>query len=171
LFDRFGSEIAYDFRAELGIDVIDYFTGERSFVEFHAFLHELPTHRKFKSALVLDEEYAGYVYTEREKARMALEEEMEELEDSGEEVDPWRRPALRSQEDYTPELAALHILDEHIQALIKTVIGLVTGKSGPDVQKHPRPYTMIDAIGLEAERDDMHDFARRVGLRKDKPPA
>ncbi len=130
----------------------------------------LPSHKKFKSAIALNEEYAEYVHTERKRQQEELEAEIEAAEHDG----TWQPPKLYSQEDYTPTLAALHVLDEHLQALLKYFV-MANSKAGqgPDVVRHPRPYTMVDLMELNDERTEMQGLSRQLGLagRNGKRPA
>ena len=58
-------------------------------------------------------------------------------------------------------------LDERIQGLIRMFAAANFKGKPPDIHKPPRPYTALDLLELEDERDEMHKLAETFGLRKD----
>lgn len=154
----------YDFRHELGIDVLDYFAGERSWWEFYDFLYELPSWGKFQSALVMDEEYARTQYERIKQLREAAEDEDED-EDEGSDDESWK-PEGRSPEGWTPVLATLNDLHEQVQSVARILIGVNSKGKPPDIQKRVRPKTALDILELESERDEMQGLAATFGLKK-----
>ncbi|WIC89664.1 tail assembly chaperone [Rhodococcus phage Apiary] len=164
LFDKFGPKILWDFRAELGIDILDYFTGERSWWEFYDFLYELPRWGKFHSALLMDRDYAEHIAEKRRQLREQEEDEGDSEDDEDSEK-RWQ-PKGRSPEGFTPELNALFDLDERIQSLARILIMVNSKSKPPDIQKRKRPVTALDLLDLEDERDEMKDLASKFGLRK-----
>ena len=145
------------------IDVLDYFTGDRSWHEFYEFLSDLPRWGKFHSALAMDRDHALFIHEQQRLAREAAEERDEDDED--EDEGHWK-PVGRSPEGYTPELDALHVLDERIQSLARILIMVNSKSKPPDVQRHKRPVTALDLLDLEDERDEMSDLASAFGLKK-----
>lgn len=158
LFDQYGREIVLDFRHHWnGLDVLDYFDGTRSWFEFYEFLNGLPSYSRFKATLALDPEFAQMI-----KERM--DEAGEDDEDDEDEDADWK-PETRSQEGYTPEIAALYTLIEAVNEVPRTLIA-VNGKKPPKANKIPRPVSALDVLELEDERDEMHDLATRFGMRQ-----
>lgn len=161
LFERFAVPIQWDFQAHLGIDVLDYFAGERSWHEFYEFLHELPRWGKYHSALQMDEEFAQHILElRREQKRRESEREWDDEDDQEFEV------KTRSPEGYDPMIAALHGIDERIQALIRMEVQLHSKSKPPNVVPAPRPITMVDALERLEERDEMHEMAAAFGFGK-----
>lgn len=156
-------KIVYDFRRELQLDILEYFTGERSWFEFYDFLWELPRYGKFNSALAMDDDFAEHLMEQRKEAQAKREEAEEngEIDEQG-----WHGPTPRSPEGFTPELNALYALDERIQSLARILIMVNSKSKPPDIQKQPRPFTALDMLEFEDERSDMHDLAAKFGLRK-----
>ncbi|QRE00927.1 tail assembly chaperone [Nocardia phage NC1] len=109
----------------------------------------------------MDDEFAAGVAEARKKAKEAREAAEEE------EGEGWNRPSGRSTEGFTPELAALYNLDERMQQVARVLMAANSKSKPPDIQKNPRPFTALDLMELEEERDEMHDLARTFGLRKD----
>lgn len=167
LFDRFAVAIQYDFRHELVIDVLDYFAGERSWHEFYEYLHELPRWGKFHSALEMDEEYARVVHEQRRKMRQEQEDRFWDGDEDESEQEQFE-VETRSSEGYTPLLAAVHTLDEHVQALTSVTIKLHSKSKPPPLTRAPRPITMIDVMDKMEERDEMHELSRAFGFTKER---
>lgn len=155
-------KIGYDFHHELGIDILDYFAGERSWWEFYEYLYELPQWGKFQSALAMDEEYAE---TQYERIKRLREEQDEDLDEDDESNPEWK-PKGRSPEGWTPELATLNDLHEQMQSVARILVGAHSKGKPPDIQKRIRPVTALDLLELESERDDMQDLAAKFGLKK-----
>ncbi len=149
----------YDFRHELSIDILDYFTGRRTWAEFYDFLAELPEWGKFKAALAMDEDHSQFLFEQRKKAQ----QEMAELEEAGYDFgDDWA-PKGRSPEGYDPVLAGIYGLDERVQILTRVMVAANGGKPG-EFQKAPRPVTGLDILEMYEERDDMSDLAGKFRL-------
>lgn len=145
------------------IDILEYFTGERSWHEFYDYLHELPRWGKFYSALAMDREYAEHLMEKKKKADAETEERAENDPDGDEEV--WKPKGL-SPEGFTPELNALLDLDERLQSISRILIMVNSKSKPPDVQKRKRPVTAFDLLDLEDERDEMQDLASMFGIKK-----
>lgn len=109
----------------------------------------------------MDEEFAEGVIEARRQAREAQEARGEDEEAE------WQRPTGRSPEGFTPELGALYNLDERIQQVARILLATNSKSKPPDIQKNPRPFTALDIMELEEERNEMNDLARTFGLRKD----
>lgn len=126
----------------------------------------LPSWGKFKGALDLDPDYARHIFEQQKEAEAEAEEAawFEENDEDGEPI--WHKPKLRSREGFRPELQALFNIDERLQSLGRLMIMVNSKSKPPDIQKTPRPFTALDMLELEFERDDMQEFASRFGLRK-----
>jgi len=152
--------LAYDFRRELQIDLVDYASGERAWTEFYEFVQELPPWGKFKSALALDMDFAKEM-----KAR--LDKQLEEREGLEEEEPEIIRKdnTMRSPEGYTPELAMMHLIDERLQSHISVALGAAGMKSPPQVIQHKRPLVAMDILELESEREEIMELKELFGIR------
>lgn len=153
-------KIGYDFHHELGIDLVDYASGERAWSEFYDFLQELPEHGKFKSAVALDMDFA------REMKRR-LDEDRDRLEELDED-DPdiiQKDNSLRSPEGYSPTMSILFTIEERLQALTAVTLGAAGVKSPPDVRFNKRPFVALQVLDLEEERDEMADLKRAFKIR------
>lgn len=152
----------WDFQAVLRINILDYFDGSRSWHEFYDFLWELPAWGKFRAALAMDREHAEYLHATHKERLAEAEARAEEEGD-----DPEWKPEGRSPEGYTPEIDALHALDERIQSLTRVLIMVNSKTKPPEIQKHQRPMPMFQVLELEDEREEMRDLASRFGMRQD----
>lgn len=141
--------------------MLDYFTGDRSWVEFYDFLHELPKWGKFQSALSMDRDYALLVAAHH-KEHKRQQEELEQDED----YEPEWKPQGRSPEGYTPELDVLYRIEEGLQSISRILIMVNSKSKPPEIQKNRRPVTMLDLMDLEDEREDMNDLASKFGIKK-----
>lgn len=139
----------------MGVDILDYFTGERSWHEFYDFIQELPSHGKFHSAMAMDEDFAKMLHKRLE----------EEKPDWDEEEPDQTLHELRSPEGYDPKYQLMVAMDEHLQALMKVTVSLHSKSKAPDIHPHPRPFTAYDNLELYAARDRMRGLAQRVGMR------
>lgn len=138
------------------IDLVDYFTGDRPWTEFHDYLQRLPRWKKFHSAIAMDEEMAEAVW-EQVKIYRKLEEEGGST-----------GPTARSPEGWTPEIQVLQVLDEHVQSLIRVLIGVnspANAPKPPDVAQWPRPFTAVDQMEYYETSDDMSDLADEFGIQ------
>ncbi|UTN91402.1 tail assembly chaperone [Gordonia phage Outis] len=160
LFDEYGLEILRDFRSYwFGLDVLEYFRGERTWAEFYDFLNGLPAHSRFKAKLALDPDFAEILH----QRKLELNEDDDEEDDDSEEG--WK-PTTRSQEGYTPMIASTYTLIESVQEVTRTLIA-VNGQKPPSKQKLPRPVSSLDVLELMDEKSEMDDLAARfrVGQR------
>lgn len=161
LFDKFGLQIQLDFRDFwCGLDVLEYFEGSRSWLEFYEFLNGLPAHSRFKAAVALDPELAQMLKDQRDAAE-AEDDDEDEL-DEGDQA--WN-PKMRSQEGYSPEISLMYSMLDAMNEVSRTLIA-VNGKRPPPKQKLPKPISAMDLLDLADERDEMHDLADRFGIRR-----
>ncbi|QAY17387.1 tail assembly chaperone [Gordonia phage IDyn] len=159
LFDQYGRDLLLDFRDYWsGLDVIEYFSGERSWFEFYEFMNALPPHSRFKAKLALDPELAEQLHAQRKAAG----ETDEEIEDDNSEG--WK-PETRSQEGFTPIIAIMYSMLEAINEISRTTVAVNGGKP-PQQQKLPRPFSALEMLELQDERDDMMDLGARFGMKQ-----
>lgn len=114
----------------------------------------------------MDEEYARVVHEQRRKMRQEQEDRFWN-EDESEQQEEFE-VETRSSEGYTPLLAAVHTLDEHVQALTSVTIKLHSKSKPPPLTRAPRPITMIDVMDKMEERDEMHELSRAFGFTKER---
>ncbi|AXH50317.1 tail assembly chaperone [Gordonia phage NatB6] len=159
LFDQYGREILLDFRSYWsGLDVLDYFTGDRSWFEFYDFLFGLPSWSRFQAKMALDPAYAEMIHQRK------LEAGEYDNDDEDDSDEGWK-PETRSQEGFSPVIATMYTAIESINEVSRTLIA-VHGTKPPNRQKLPRPFSALDLLELEDERDDMHDLAARFGMKQ-----
>lgn len=128
MFDSYGSKILYDFRVILGVDVKDYLKGLRGWKEFYAYLNELPSWSKTKSAMAGDVKLAEY------QVSKISEDEIQRIRDSRVE----KNYDDLTLEGYTEEIERLNIIADKLEVLISA---LSSGKEKREVRPAPRPKT------------------------------
>lgn len=115
----------------------------------------------------MDPDMAKAMHEQAKLEKLAEEERAE----NGEEPE---KEKGRSPRGYTPEIQALHVLDEHVQALIRiTVMANGDGKSKPpDISRWPAPVTAIQLAELDDEAAKMRELSAefRIGQREQGLP-
>ena len=155
-------QIQLDFRQHWnGLDVLEYFEGARSWLEFHEYLNGLPSHSRFKAAVALDTDFAQRQKALLDEAKGDDKGEDEENED-GEQA--WN-PQMRSQEGFSPVIATMYSLLDALNENTRTVIAC-SGRKPPPKPRLQRPVSAMDLLELADERDDMHDLAARFGISR-----
>lgn len=158
LFDLFGDELVWDFQAELGINVVEFFTLERSWDQFFAFLRQLPDHSRFRVKQLTDPELAQQYYAQ-------FSDEDIKAQDEKSKDGTYEPPLL----GYTPELAKMDQLLDAINLLSHLVAtALSSKKNGPKFEPEKRPKTAFEKEFrrrlLEAGKKDAQDLAANFGF-------
>lgn len=156
LFDKYGGQILWDFQKELGIDVHDYATGDRGWVEFYAYLWELGPHTKFRSAVSRDPEVAA--------AQVESLTDDQVREALGEDRDEDEEPDL-TPEGHTIEVEKLNQIIDKISIL---TLSMSMSKQKQKFHPAPRPKTEVTRLLEERmehiDAQDRNEFSKELGF-------
>lgn len=155
LFDSYGEEILWDFNA-IGIDIHDYMTGDRGWVEFYAFLSQLDSHTKFRSAISQDPELA------RAQVDSLTDDDIRKM--VGEE-DEETEPAHLTPEGHTMEIEKLNQILDSLQILRLT---MSMSDKKPKFKPVARPKTeqqaLIEKRAEQIRLSDQDSFEKAIGF-------
>ena len=113
-----------------GVELLDFFTGDRWWAQLYRLLDRLPAWGHYKSALVMDEAWARYIC---------------DLEDAGEETPPGADDEMMSPLGYGPIVQRLDLLADRVMAVRTAVQASYSEKhEEPSFEPLPRPETALD---------------------------
>lgn len=143
----------WDFN-EIGIDVIDFFTGDRGWREFYAYMNELPPHSKFRSAISQDPDLA-----KSQVDSLSDDDIREIMEKDDKDGDKTITP-----EGYDMQIEKLNQVIEEVRLLRLGMTGDKKTKFTPPI----RPSTEADSLikeRIEAlEQIDRDTFEKELGF-------
>lgn len=144
------------------IDVHEYFMDARGWTEFYAYLSEMPSHSRFKSAMSMDEDLA------RSQVAGLSQEQIDEILSAKADQDD-KDPDIPL-EEYTIQIEKLNQIIDKIGILNFTVRSALSskGSQGIEFKPAPRPKTAIqkelDKRIYEAEREEARSLQRELGF-------
>lgn len=144
----------WDFN-EIGIDVFDFFTGERGWMEFYAYLGELPPNARFPSAVSQDPNIA------RSKVDSLSEDDIRKIMDEQNVEDSERRV---TPEGYTLEIEKFNQLIEEVRLLRLGMTGDKNAKFKPPLRPKTEQEVLIEKRIEELDAVDRNDFERELGF-------
>jgi hypothetical protein len=120
-----------------GINIYEFFRGERSWRQFYSFLDQLPPHSKYKSALVMDPEWVQLIIEAEEKGEPAPPGAVDDND-------------IMSPSGYDEIVSRLDLIADRVMGVRASVVASVHPKhKEPDWKPLPRPRTLLD-IAREA---------------------
>lgn len=157
LFDTYGREILWDFQEHLNIDVLDFFTADRGWVQFYDYLSGLPSHAKFPSAVSQDPDLA------RAQVNAMSEDDIREIMDKRDKKDGESKNDLTT-EGYTMEIEKLNQVIEEVRMLRLSM----SGSKKQTFKPQDRPSTANEKYlkkRIESFREiDRNTFAGELGF-------
>lgn len=147
LVDRYGPEIEYDFLALLhGVDLSDWFSGRGApaWGKLVRLTDQLPTHSRFKAAMLDDDEFAAEVGVSSD--------------------DDSDKPSRLTLADYDPLVAKMTDMCDLLIILRDTLVTVNSEKGkGPKGTKYmPRPQTAFDRLRARKRQEKMSDLRSRL---------
>lgn len=141
-----------------GMSVVEFFDGSRGLSEFFSLMNSLPPHSKFKSKVLMDEDYA------RNVVEGMSDEQIRDFFDTD-------GPKEMSPEGYDFKTELLNQIIDEIAVLRNTVVGMVApkGKKPPKFKPKDRPTYAVPKLAkersVELEREDHKLVMQMLGSR------
>jgi hypothetical protein len=132
-----------------GVDLLDFFRGERPWGQLYRLVDALPSWGRYKSQIVMDPEWAKMIC---------------DMEDAGKETPPTGESSVTDDEamspfGYTPEVSRLDLILDRLQSLESAVMWTVQpDKQREQIQPMPRPETALDRERESRTRSLLEDL-------------
>jgi hypothetical protein len=136
-----------DLQFVLQVNFLDFFDGTRPWRQLYVFLERLPYWGHYKTALVMDEDWAKQI----------LEREI-----AGEEVASAANPDEISPLGYTPEIAYLALIADRVDLVNNTLIAVNSDGGAPMFSPLPRPTTLLDRMREQRTIDELLELDRQI---------
>lgn len=143
LIDRYGPELEYDFHAFLGLDLTDWFSGRGApaWGKLIRLSNQLPSHGRFKAAVLDDDEFAESVG-------------LPDSDDQG-------REKAFGLVDYDPVVARLTDIGDLLIKLQATLVAVNSEKKQRAPKYMARPQTAFDRLEKRVSREK-RDFLTSI---------
>lgn len=148
----------WDYQHHLGIDVVEFFTLERSWFEFWLLFQQLPQESRVKASIADNPELA------KMKAAAIPDEQIEAII-NGKSEDPQERTVPL--EGYTPEMAKLDDLINEVRILRLTFANAFSKKKIEEpMQPRPKDAFMkeLEARMWQKEKEEADELKSKLGF-------